>query len=341
MNMYIWLAAAVLFTAAFIISFIVEKRRFRNGIYLLFAMIFWYLQIGTSLSGKGAMLNMLSILPFILIPLASIIFSAVFIWAGIVTMKREGLRLKNSLALAAGIGIWGFYALCIVAVSGGGDLIRHPAVLYGLILLVFIACFYVFIFVAFFFYSLLYTQLPKKINCNYIIIHGAGLLGGNKVTPLLARRIDKALQIWKKGGKKAVFVPSGGRGADELISEADAIAVYLRGRGVPESKILKEDRSGTTLENIRNSKELMDADWTGEKPYRCVFVTNNYHVFRTGIYARRTGLKADGVGCRTAMYYWPGAFIREYVAVMAMYKWAVVSIFILWGILAYISSMHM
>ena len=68
------------------------------------------------------------------------------------------------------------------------------------------------------------------------------------------------------------------------------------------------------------------------KSYSCIFVTNDYHVFRAGTYARQIGLKAEGVGCKTAFYYWPNAFIREYIAIMAQHKKAPVWLAVLWMI---------
>ena len=41
-------------------------------------------------------------------------------------------------------------------------------------------------------------------------------------------------------------------------------------------------------------------------------------------------MKAQGVGCKTAGYYWPSAFIREYIAVMVKYKWMVAPVILVW-----------
>ena len=71
-------------------------------------------------------------------------------------------------------------------------------------------------------------------------------------------------------------------------------------------------------ENLLYSKKL------GEKlvaSSQFLFVTNDYHVFRTSTYARKLGMKGDGLGCRTAGYYIPSAFIREYVALCVKLKW--------------------
>jgi len=55
--------------------------------------------------------------------------------------------------------------------------------------------------------------------------------------------------------------------------------------------------------------------------YSCIFVTNNYHVFRASIFARKTALNAHGSGSPTSFYFLPSAFIREFIAILVYYKW--------------------
>lgn len=111
-----------------------------------------------------------------------------------------------------------------------------------------------------------------------------------------------------KTWKKAVFVPSGGQGSDEIVSEGEAMKRYLMERGIPEEQILPETKSATTLENMQFSNELI-----GEgKEKKIAFFTTNYHVFRVGILANQAGIKnAEGMGSKTKWYFWPNAFIRE------------------------------
>ena len=66
--------------------------------------------------------------------------------------------------------------------------------------------------------------------------------------------------MWEKQGKTGVFVASGGQGSDEVVSEAESMRRYLtESRHVPADAVLMEDRSTTTMENLRFSKEIMDA----------------------------------------------------------------------------------
>jgi uncharacterized SAM-binding protein YcdF (DUF218 family) len=59
---------------------------------------------------------------------------------------------------------------------------------------------------------------------------------------------------------------------------------------------------------------------TGDKPYRAQFCTNNYHLLRAGLFARAAGIKANGLGAKTAFYYLPNATIREYAAILMINK---------------------
>ena len=107
------------------------------------------------------------------------------------------------------------------------------------------------------------------------------------------------------------------------MSEAESMRRYLtESRHVPADAVLMEDRSTTTMENLRFSKEIMDArsgvqSVPGRRglAYRCALVASDYHVFRASEYAHHIGLKADGGGSHTRGYYWPTAFIREFIAV--------------------------
>ena len=126
-----------------------------------------------------------------------------------------------------------------------------------------------------------------------------------------------------------MFIPSGGKGADEAISEAEAMEKYLLEKGIPAEMIIKEDQSTTTYENLQNSKAIIDSR-PGSK--YTVLVTSNYHVYRALRYCRKIGLECTGVGSHVAFYYWPSAMIREFIAVHAEKKHLITFIigWILW-----------
>ncbi len=167
-------------------------------------------------------------------------------------------------------------------------------------------------FLMFTLYSLFLMIIPRKKDFDYVIIHGAGLLDGNRVSKLLSDRLDKAIQVYRKDPTPPILIPSGGKGNDETLSESEAMAGHLREQGIPDRDILLEDRSTTTFENLARSKELIDQR-EGRK--YIALVTSNYHVYRAIRYCKKLGLKCTGIGSRVAFYFWPSALIREYVAI--------------------------
>ena len=156
---------------------------------------------------------------------------------------------------------------------------------------------------------------------DYIIVLGCAIRKDGSPTPLLRGRLDRALDFARAqeqaGGPAPVFVLSGGQGADECVSEAESMRRYLEAQGVPAERMLLEDRSTDTEENMRFSKELI---LTRDPSARTAFSTTNYHVFRSGLKARRVKLRALGMGCRTKWYFWPNAAVREFVGLLTQHR---------------------
>ncbi len=151
------------------------------------------------------------------------------------------------------------------------------------------------------------------------MILGCRVKSDGTPTPILRSRADAAIAFAKRQldetGKRAKFIPSGGKGDDEPISEAECVKNYLVSRGVSEEDIILEDASRDTAENMRFSFALTtDAD-------RCAFATTNYHVFRSGIAANRASkFKAEGIGAPTKWYFWPNAAVREFVSLLTGHR---------------------
>ena len=153
---------------------------------------------------------------------------------------------------------------------------------------------------------------------DYILIHGCQIRRDGTLTNLLKGRADRAVEFARMqkeaAGRDIIFVPSGGQGPDEPFSEAEAIRNYLLSIGIPEDRILTEDRSMNTLENLRNCAALIRSRGGGS----VAFSTSNYHVFRTGLLASELGLSYEGIGSPTKRYFWINAFIREFIATLRM-----------------------
>ena len=92
---------------------------------------------------------------------------------------------------------------------------------------------------------------------------------------------------------------------------------YLLEQGIPEEHILQEDQSKSTYENMLFSKREMEkAGVTGN----VAFATTNYHVFRSGLMARRVKMRAIGMGAKTKWYFWPNAAVREFVGILTDHR---------------------
>ena len=337
------LAPAVIPGVLFVYSFIKEPRQFRNALFL-FAALAWS-SILLVLRLNNFILGLILVILILLTPFLTIGFLLI---NTIVVVKNNGFSLTSMLPFLMA----GFLILLLASpsiVNYFDPDARHVVVfLLGLFTLE--GLWVSFTFVALLLYSWIYRILPRRRQYDYIIIHGAGL-DGPRPTPLLAGRIDKALELWKKQHQHGKFVVSGGQGADEIVSEAQAMRDYLLEKGVPAAAILMEDKSTTTWENLRYSLAIINADRatgvdatssaavassgdvttttasdvsgtaTSSSGFTTAVVTSDFHVFRCAEYAHNLGIKADGIGSHTKGWYWPTAFIREFIAITKAHLW--------------------
>ncbi|MBF0714296.1 YdcF family protein [Gemella sp. GH3] len=334
--MFIYIITFIIFIIL-VISMYRDLRSLLNPILLIIFLFLFYislLQISFD-SDYGFIYNILLILGFVGIPITILIMGIFLIYNGVIILRKEGYSKTNILSLFLGISILFFYFSIFVQLSSVYNSVNpYFAVLSFFIFYTFLL--FVFSFVGYLLYSILYNLIPKNKSYDFIIIHGAGLINGEIVTPLLKKRIDKAIYAFHKSKNKNVkIIASGGKGIDEKISEAQAIFNYIESRGdVPLDKIILEDTSRTTYENLVNSKKLGEQEVNNPK---FLFVTNDYHVFRTSTYAKRIKMRGDGLGCRTAGYYIPSAFIREYVAIIFKLKWLFVFLYLIFFAVIFLS----
>ena len=95
---------------------------------------------------------------------------------------------------------------------------------------------------------------------------------------------------------------------------------YLVEQGVPEEMIIEEDRSTSTFENMKFSKERLAERGLLGPDAKIAFSTTNYHVFRGGLYARRVKMRAQGMGAKTRWWFWPNAAVREFVGLLTAHR---------------------
>ena len=314
--------------AVFAISVAMEPRKVRNGVYLTIAVSAAVLPLLAMLFARFVDLAS-RLLPdaaaaqgWLLVGLGAIFLGAVLVMGGMLIAngidlwRKEGRTLANSLSLALGLGIVA-YAVAAVLV-----LLSDQTSLFLILLALAIPIAYLgFALVSYVSYAFLYSWWNRLFGrqADAVIVLGAGLRNG-KVTPLLASRVDLGIKWFRRQterGPKPRFVVSGGKGHDEIRSEAAAMAEYAVEHGMQPAEVLLEDESRNTRENIVFSGRLL----TQTDPImRAAVVTNDFHAFRAALLMRRSKMPGYAIGAVTAGYYRPSATLREFVAVLVEHK---------------------
>ncbi|MCH3964656.1 MAG: YdcF family protein [Clostridium sp.] len=137
---------------------------------------------------------------------------------------------------------------------------------------------------------------PEKSDC--IIVLGCKVYGSTP-SPFLAARTDEGLRLYNRGYGSYIIV-SGGRGNGENISEAMAMRNYLISRGVDPKRIIMEDKSMSTMDNLTNSSRIMKKE--GFKT--AIIVSNKFHLKRASLMARKQDINAS----------YSGVFVSDYKA---------------------------
>lgn len=147
-------------------------------------------------------------------------------------------------------------------------------------------------------------------DVEYLIVLGAQVRG-NRVTKSLAKRLDAAFD-YSKAHQDVEIIVSGGQGKGENLSEAEAMQKYLVNRGMDEDRIILEDKSTTTKQNLKFSREKMS-----NKDARAAVVTNNFHVFRAEKIAKKLGYNhIQGLAGKSDKRLLINYMVRELVAVL-------------------------
>lgn len=153
-----------------------------------------------------------------------------------------------------------------------------------------------------------YRAVPRP-GADYLIILGAQWKPEGP-SEVLRRRLNKAVE-YLNANPDTIVIVSGGRGSNEPITEASGMRQYLVDIGVSDERILVEDRSTDTMENLVFSGRLLD-----KSNDRVVIVTNNFHMFRALCIAQKQGYKnAEGLAASAVEGLVPNNLLREFLGV--------------------------
>lgn len=151
---------------------------------------------------------------------------------------------------------------------------------------------------------------PQK-NLNYVVTLGAAIKNG-KPTNQFRVRIERTLEYLEEN-PDTVAIGSGGQGPGESMSEGLCTAEYLKAAGISPERILVEDRSRDTEQNIRFSYELIPEGAS------VGVISNSFHIFRAQLEAKYQGHDVCGVPAKSLLPLGIHYTVREYFAVVQLY----------------------
>lgn len=149
-----------------------------------------------------------------------------------------------------------------------------------------------------------------------VIVLGAAIYE-DTISEVLTERLDTAYTYAQKYPEIPIIV-SGGTLRNQTRSEAQAMQDYLVKKGISPNRIWKEEKSTSTQENFRFSKQLLEEK--GINTSEIVYITNRFHIYRAKQFAQAEGfLNMKSVPAPTPLRYVLPSYLREVFAVL--YFW--------------------
>ena len=148
---------------------------------------------------------------------------------------------------------------------------------------------------------------PVTEKLDYIIVLGAQV---HKDVPsvVLKYRLDTAIE-YLNDNPDTVCIVSGGQGKNEPYAESEGMRKYLIENGIEKDRIIEENRSKTTEENLKFSRQFL------KERSSVGIITNDFHMFRALQTAKKQGLdRACGIAAPSTKFYLPNNMFREYLA---------------------------
>lgn len=155
---------------------------------------------------------------------------------------------------------------------------------------------------------------PKQPDA--VIVLGCRVEKSGKPSLMLRRRLEAAHRYLEEH-EDLICVVAGGKGEDEPVSEAKAMKDALVEMGIKEERIITEDDSESTEENIAFSARLLSD--MGIEAKEIALVTDGFHLYRTGLMAERAGIETTSVCADTPWYMVPSYWFREWFALSAVF----------------------
>lgn len=247
--------------------------------------------------------------------LAFLVLAVLLAISNIALIRHEGFRVTNLLGIILG-GLIVVGSFVILIIAGLGPVCYAIAVFFTMMI-----CYFECILIGTGIMGYLSARQKPGYDKDFIIIPGCSISKSGGLLPLLKGRTNRAINYaWEQEiacDKPVKYVPSGGQGPDEVMSEGSAMEYYLLSHGAEFDEVFPEKKSRNTYENFKFSKEIIDQL---DPDAKIAFATTNYHMLRCGLICRELGFDAEGIASSTKWYFWPNGFVREFIAILAMRK---------------------
>lgn len=164
---------------------------------------------------------------------------------------------------------------------------------------------------------LVYSASEEELE--YLVVLGAQVRG-TVPSRALKNRLERA-DAYAREHPDTLLILSGGQGADEDISEAECMYRYLTEAGIAENRLILEEESTSTQENLKYSaaviRRLSESDAEEEVSSSVGVITNNFHIYRALWYAREQGYTdVCGLSATSDIGMLPHNALREICAIL-------------------------
>jgi vancomycin permeability regulator SanA len=127
--------------------------------------------------------------------------------------------------------------------------------------------------------------LLGKDKNNVGVVLGAAVWSGNKPSPSLVGRVDKALKLFEQ--KKISQIYLTGSNAPGELTEAEVALQYIKNKGINTSQIFIEKETTSTNEQIQFVKEIL----TTKSKKNIIVISDGFHLVRVLEIAKFNKLK--------------------------------------------------
>ena len=203
----------------------------------------------------------------------------------------------------------------IKIINRGSDYLLKKKILVGLAVLIGLLILIFLIFEVFLTYKMMnFKDIKQLKDVEYEIILGAGLYG-DKPSPILQERLEEGLKYLELHPNTKVIV-SGGQGSNEPIPESEAMKNFLVNKGINPNRIIEEDKSKSTFQNLEFSKKILE-EKNADKD-EVLIVTSDFHLFRAKEIADYLNIKNEGLPSKTPISLRVQYMVREFPAMIKL-----------------------